>query len=48
MDPVIVWKLRASNLIGSSAVILAVAFLAALYPAVKASRGQPIDVVQAA
>ena len=48
MDPVITWKLRASNLIGSSGVILAVASLAALYPALKASRGQPIDVVRTA
>ena len=46
MEPVITWKLRASNPIGSSVVIFGVAILAALYPAIKASRGQPIDVVQ--
>lgn len=46
MEPVITWKLRASNPIGSSLTMLGVAILAALYPAIKASRGQPIDVVQ--
>lgn len=46
VEPVIVWKLKASNPIGSSLVMLGVALLAAFYPAIKASRGQPIDVVQ--
>ncbi|MFP6639532.1 MAG: FtsX-like permease family protein, partial [Myxococcota bacterium] len=46
VEPVIVWKLKTSNPIGSSLVMLGVALLAAFYPAVKASRGQPIDVVQ--
>jgi len=46
MEPVITWKLRASNPIGSSLTMMGVAILAALYPAIKASRGQPIDVVQ--
>ena len=46
MEPIITWKLRASNPIGSSLTMMGVAILAALYPAIKASRGQPIDVVQ--
>jgi ABC-type lipoprotein release transport system permease subunit len=46
IEPVMTWKLRAANPIGSTLTVLAVAFLAALYPALKASRGRPVDVLR--
>lgn len=46
MEPVVVWKLKATNPLGSAATILAVAALAALYPAFKASRARPVDALR--
>ena len=43
VEPVMTWKLKLGNPIGSSLTILGVAVLAALYPALKASRGRPVD-----
>ncbi len=45
-EPVMTWKLKPLNPIGSSLTILGVALLAAFYPAVKASRGRPVDVLR--
>ena len=44
-EPVITAKLQASNPVFSSLMILVVALLAALYPALRASRGKPVDVL---
>ena len=46
MEPVLVFKLMARNPIGSTITIICVAILAALYPAVKASRARPVDVLR--
>ncbi|MCG8588524.1 MAG: ABC transporter permease [Proteobacteria bacterium] len=46
MEPVITWKLRPGNPVGSVLTILGVAVAAALYPAVKASRGRPVDALR--
>ena len=46
IEPVMTWKLRAANPIGSTLTVLVVAFFAALYPAIKASRGRPVDVLR--
>jgi len=46
VDPVMTWKLKRMNPIGSALTILGVAVLAALYPALKASRGRPVDVLR--
>ena len=46
MEPLMTWKLKPLNPIGSAATILAVAVVAALYPALKASRGRPVDVLR--
>ena len=45
-EPVITAKLQASNPVFSSLMILVVALLAALYPALRASRGKPVDVLR--
>jgi ABC-type lipoprotein release transport system permease subunit len=45
-EPVMTWKLKPMNPIGSVLTILGVAFVAALYPALKASRGRPVDVLR--
>ncbi len=45
-EPVMTWKLEAGNPIGSALTIFGVAALAALYPAVKASRGRPVDALR--
>lgn len=45
-EPVITWKLKPWNPLGSVLTILGVAALAALYPAVKASRGRPVDALR--
>ena len=45
-EPVMTWKLKPFNPIGSSLTILGVALVAAFYPAVKASRGRPVDVLR--
>ena len=47
MEPVITWKLKPLNPIGSVVTILGVAALAALYPAFKASRSRPVDALRA-
>jgi len=46
VTPEIIWKLKPKNPIGSSITVLGVAVLAALYPAAKASRGQPVDALR--
>jgi ABC-type lipoprotein release transport system permease subunit len=46
MEPVMTWKLKPMNPIGSVFTILGVAVVAALYPASKASRGRPVDVLR--
>jgi ABC-type lipoprotein release transport system permease subunit len=46
MEPVVTFKLKPLNPIGSSITILAVGALAALYPAFKASRGRPVDALR--
>jgi ABC-type lipoprotein release transport system permease subunit len=46
MEPELTWKLKPMNPIGSVATILGVAIVAALYPALKASRGRPVDVLR--
>jgi ABC-type lipoprotein release transport system permease subunit len=45
-EPLMTWKLKPLNPIGSAITILGVAVLAALYPALKASRGRPVDVLR--
>jgi ABC-type lipoprotein release transport system permease subunit len=45
-EPLMTWKLKPLNPIGSAITILGVAIAAALYPAVKASRGRPVDVLR--
>jgi ABC-type lipoprotein release transport system permease subunit len=44
--PRITFKLKPLNPIGSTLTICAVALVAALYPALKASRGRPVDVIR--
>ncbi|MCP5056267.1 MAG: ABC transporter permease [bacterium] len=46
MEPVITFKLKPLNPIGSMITILGVAALAALYPALKASRARPVDALR--
>lgn len=46
IEPLITWKLEASNPVGSALTILVVALVAALYPALKASRAQPVDALR--
>lgn len=46
MEPVMTWKLKPMNPLGSALTIFAVAALAALYPALKASRARPIDALR--
>ncbi len=46
MEPVMTWKLKPLNPIGSTITILGVAALAAFYPAVKAARGRPVDALR--
>jgi putative ABC transport system permease protein len=46
MEPVITFKLKPLNPLGSMLTILGVAALAALYPAVKASRARPVDALR--
>jgi ABC-type lipoprotein release transport system permease subunit len=45
-EPVVTWKLKPWNPAGSVLTILGVAALAALYPAIKASRGRPVDALR--
>jgi ABC-type lipoprotein release transport system permease subunit len=46
IEPQVTWKLKPLNPLGSIATILGVALTAALYPAVKASRGRPVDALR--
>ena len=46
IEPQMTWKLKPLNPLGSIATILGVAILAALYPAIKASRGRPVDALR--
>ena len=46
MEPVMMFTLHASNPLGSTLTIFVVAALAALYPAIKASRAKPIDALR--
>lgn len=46
MEPVMTFKLTPLNPIGSTITILIVAALAALYPALKASRARPVDALR--
>jgi putative ABC transport system permease protein len=46
IEPVMRWKLKPLNPIGSTITVLGVALLAALYPASKASRGRPVDALR--
>jgi ABC-type lipoprotein release transport system permease subunit len=46
MEPVLTFKLKPLNPIGSTITILFVAALAALYPALKASRSRPVDALR--
>jgi putative ABC transport system permease protein len=46
IEPVMTWKLKPLNPIGSTVTILGVAALAALYPALKASRSRPVDALR--
>jgi ABC-type lipoprotein release transport system permease subunit len=45
-EPVMTWKLKPWNPIGSAITIFSVAAIAALYPALKASRGRPVDALR--
>jgi ABC-type lipoprotein release transport system permease subunit len=46
MEPVLTFVLRPGNPIGSMLTIIFVAALAALYPAIKASRARPVDALR--
>jgi ABC-type lipoprotein release transport system permease subunit len=46
MEPEMTWKLKPLNPIGSALTILGVAVAAALYPALKASRGRSVDALR--
>jgi len=46
IEPVMTWKLKPWNPLGSAITILGVAAIAALYPALKASRGRPVDALR--
>jgi len=46
VEPLMTWKLKPLNPIGSCITILGVALVAALYPAVKASRGRPVEALR--
>jgi len=46
IEPVLTWKLKPLNPIGSTITILGVAAVAALYPALKASRSRPVEALR--
>jgi ABC-type lipoprotein release transport system permease subunit len=46
IEPLLTWKLKPMNPIGSALTIFGVAIVAVLYPALKASRGRPVDVLR--
>jgi ABC-type lipoprotein release transport system permease subunit len=45
-EPVLTFKLKPLNPIGSTLTVIALAVIAAFYPAVKASRGRPVDALR--
>jgi ABC-type lipoprotein release transport system permease subunit len=45
-EPLLTWKLKLMNPVGSVLTVLCVAILAALYPAIVASHGRPVDVLR--
>jgi len=45
-EPVMTWRLKPLNPLGSAFTILVVALIAAFYPAYKASRGRPVDALR--
>jgi ABC-type lipoprotein release transport system permease subunit len=45
-EPLVTWKLKPLNPLGSIATILGVAIVAALYPAAKASRARPVEALR--
>lgn len=45
-EPVVTWKLAPANPLVSTITVFAVAVAAAVYPAIKASRGRPVDVLR--
>ncbi len=45
-EPFLTWKLKIMNPVGSVLTVLGVAILAALYPAIVASKGRPVDVLR--
>jgi putative ABC transport system permease protein len=46
MEPVLTWRLKLSHPLNAGATILGVAILAALYPALKASRARPVEALR--
>lgn len=46
IEPLIVWRLTANHLVGVPLLLTGVALLAALPPAVRASRGRPVDALR--
>lgn len=46
IEPVFTWKLKPLNPIGSAITIFVVTAVASLYPALKASRGRPVDALR--
>ena len=46
LDPILVFELSAAQVLGTSAVLLGVALLAAVPPALRAARGQPRDAMR--
>jgi ABC-type lipoprotein release transport system permease subunit len=46
MEPVVTFKLKPLNPLGSALTILVVGVIAAFYPALKASRGRPVDALR--
>jgi ABC-type lipoprotein release transport system permease subunit len=46
IEPLLTWKLKPLNPIGSTLTILGVAALAAFYPALKAGRSRPVDALR--
>jgi len=46
VEPVMTWKLKPWNPVGSTITIFVVAAIAAFYPALKASRGRPVDALR--
>jgi ABC-type lipoprotein release transport system permease subunit len=47
LEPIIAFDLERKNFLGTPLVMFAVALLAALPPAIRASRGHPVDAIRA-